>query len=145
MKKATLLLFFIGFALITSANIKNNGRVFNGIEKGKSKKALWSDYKLWFTRNGLDVYSRWTEGDGPHLVLKLVNRNSYAVKFSYSSFAFLTHSGIIVKNESGNSFEIKANDEKSGDLAGLYFYPPDNYTPSALEYNLKDIKVVKAD
>jgi hypothetical protein len=102
-----------------------------------------SEYAFWFSREGVDVYSRWScaSCDDRHIILKVVNNNPYKINWSYQSFIWKDRLGNVVKRESGGKWSIGAGRTESGDIAGWYFYPPEGSKGKELSFSFIDWKI----
>lgn len=95
-------------------------------------------YKYWFSDQGVEVYLWYYDGMGKegidkHVRVKLINRNSYDVDTHWDSFRW-EYNGSVVKTHEAQGCGVKAGEERSGDGAGLWWYPPNGY-------NMHDLKV----
>ena len=105
-----------------------------------------TEYRYWFSRNGVDIYERWSCSgcSDLHIKLKIVNTNGYKVTVSWDKFKWLNN-GAVVKEESGQMDDFGPGVEKSGDYQGLWFYPPDGYNAGTLHFQMDNFKVVNAN
>jgi hypothetical protein len=106
-------------------------------------------YKLWFSRDGVDVYSWYYNGLGrlgidKHLRLKMVNHNSYQVNVSWDHLNW-EYRGSVVKQHQAQDVEINAGNEREGDMSGLWWYPPDGYDMHRLNINFVNFKVQRTE
>ena len=144
MKKVTIMILVLGFCTLAKASFNIHYPTFTGNSKLETTTAVNSEYNYWFSDGGVDVYSKWTEGTGSHVVLKVVNRNSYKVNFSFDSICWLTLGGSEIKRTEKQSIDLPAYTEREGDGSGLWFYPPDNYSSKNCKFSMKGAKVVRA-
>lgn len=114
---------------------------------GYTLKAQSTAYSLAFSKDNVDVYSRWTCDDcsDKHIVLKIVNRNNVKVTIVFDHFQWLLKgSKQMVKEDTGADDDLGPNKTKSGDYSGYWFYPPKGYSSwamASLDFKLENFKV----
>jgi hypothetical protein len=112
---------------------------------GGIKSYAQSEWKYWFSSDGLDIYSRWSCDNcyDRHLSLKITNNNPYRIDWHYDRFEWYDNYGNVVKTESRGSWSINANSTQSSGASGLWFYPPENTKGFNLGYRFKNFRVTK--